>query len=232
MKSPLYAIQWLLARIAGVWMVIVLPLIPLSAHAQAVALAGMVGGKPLLVINGSAPKAVGVGDSYMGVKVLSASGDRAVVQSEGMRLNLRVGASPVSLNRAAAASVETDPGGTKIVLTQGQGGHFFGSGAINGRAMRFMVDTGATTVAMSVAEARRLGLKYQEGVPMRASTANGIASGWSIKLNSVRVGNVTVYDVQAAVVNSSMPTILLGNSFLNRFTMTRNGTQMVLERRY
>ena len=63
-------------------------------------------------------------------------------------------------------------------------------------------------------------------------TANGISLAWRVKLNSVRIGSVQLHAVDAVVVPSTMNQILLGNSFLNRFAMTRNGDQMVLERRY
>lgn len=95
-----------------------------------------------------------------------------------------------------------------------------------------VVDTGATSVAMSVAEAQRLGVEYRSGQPIQMSTANGVIQGWIVSLSSVRVGDVVVHGVEAAVSAGAMPYVLLGNSFLTRFQMTRNNDQMVLERRY
>ena len=95
-----------------------------------------------------------------------------------------------------------------------------------------MVDTGATSVSIGIEDARRLGLNYQAGQPVRMSTANGMTMGWRIKLGSVRVGDVEIFDVDGVVSSGSMPFVLLGNSFLSRFQMTRTNDQMVLLKRY
>jgi aspartyl protease family protein len=193
---------------------------------QSVALSGVLGSKALLVINGSPPKTMAVGDSHMGVKLISASGDQAVIDIQGKRSNLRVGDAPVSVGSAAGAG-----GGNKIVLPMGSGGHFMANGTVNGRAIQFMIDTGATTVGLGVSDAQRLGLDYQKGTPVRMNTANGVAQGWIVKLQSVRIGDVEVYEVDA-VVGPNMPFALLGNSFLSRFSMNRSSDVMVLERRF
>lgn len=105
-------------------------------------------------------------------------------------------------------------------------------GLINDRPVTFMLDTGATTVAMSVADAQRIGLDYSKGRPVQVNTANGVAPGYLLRLRSVRVGDVEVYDLEAIVSPQSMPFVLLGNSFINRFSMRRDADQMVLEKRY
>jgi len=200
-----------------------------AASAQSVALQGMLGSKALLIVNGAPPKTVAAGETHLGVKVLSTSGDSATVEIEGKRHTLRVGDAPASVG-----SIGTAPGrGTRIVLPAGSGGHFLSQGAINGRAVQFMVDTGATTIGMSSIDADRVGLDYKNsGRPVRMSTANGVVPGWLVKLGSVRLGDVEVYDVDAIVTPAPMPYVLLGNSFLSRFQMTRDSRQMVLERRY
>jgi aspartyl protease family protein len=198
-----------------------------TAFAQSVALQGMLGSKALLIVDGAPPKSVAPGESHKGVKVLSTLGDQAVVEIEGRRHTLRVGEAPASVGGAVTASR-----GSKIVLTAGTGGHFLTAGAINGRPTQFMVDTGATSVAMSVQEAERLGIDYRKGQLGRSSTANGTVTTYMVKLASVRIGDVEIYDVDGNVVPAGMPYILLGNSFLTRFQMTRQNDQLVLERRY
>lgn len=198
-----------------------------AAQAQAVALSGMLGGKALLVVDGSAPKSVAVGETHRGVKVLSTSADQAVVEIAGSRQTLRLGEAPVS---AGAPAGGANPG--KIVLHAGSGGHFLTQGQINGRAVTFLVDTGASTVAMSVADAERIGLAYKSGQPVHVNTANGVATGWLVKLAAVRLGDVDVYNVDAVVSPAAMPYILLGNSYLTRFQMTRTNDQLVLDKRY
>ena len=206
-----------------------------AAQAQNVALAGMMGKVPLLVINGSAPKAVPVGQSHMGVKVLAATGDQATLLNDGQRLTVKLGESPVDVGGiSASASQGEDVLGDvrRIVLSQTSGGHFSGNGTINGKVMRFVVDTGATYVTLGAADADRMGVNYKSGKRVPMQTANGISVGWTVKLGSVRVGSVQIHEVDAVVTPNNMGFILLGNSFLNRFAMTRNGEQMILDRRY
>ena len=195
------------------------------AGAQSVALSGMMGERALLVVDGTPPKAMAPGESHRGVKLLSAAADQAVVEIRGQRQVLQVGAAPVNVGGSASR-------GTRIVLQAGAGGHFTTLGSINGRSVQFVVDTGATFVALSVADAERVGLNYQSGQPVRMSTANGLASGWRLSLDSLRIGDVEVAGVEAVVTPQAMPYVLLGNSYLTRFQMRRENEQMTLERRY
>lgn len=199
-----------------------------GAFAQTVGLAGMLGGKALLIVDGAPPKSVAAGESHKGVKVISTDGDNARVEAGGRQFTLRVGDAPASVGGSGTG----DGGGSKLVLSAGSGGHFFTTGQINGRSVQFVVDTGATTVALTTSDAQRIGLKYENGAPIQMSTANGLVPGWRVKLASVRVGDVVVYDVDSIVSAGSMPYVLLGNSFLSRFQMTRNNDQMTLEKRY
>jgi len=208
-------------------LVLVLSVLAVPALAQSVALTGMLGNKALLVVDGGAPKGVAPGEVHQGVKVLSTAGDQAVVEIGGKRQTLRVGDAPASVGGSGGPA-----SGHKITLTAGSGGHFTAQGSINGRAVQFMVDTGATVVGLSLAEAERVGLNYKAGTPVRMNTANGITQGWRVKLGSVRVGDVEVYEVDAVVTPQHMPYVLLGNSFLTRFQMRRDNDLMTLERRY
>lgn len=199
-----------------------------AALAQTVALAGMLGGKALVIVDGAAPKTVAPGESHKGVKVVSTQGDLAVLEIGGKRHTLRVGDAPASVG----ASGGGEASGKRIVLSAGSGGHFFSSAQINGQAVQVVVDTGATMVALSQADAQRIGLNYQAGQKIQISTANGVIPAWRIKLGSVRIGDVMVYEVDSVVSSGSMPYVLLGNSFLSRFQMTRTNDEMVLEKRY
>jgi aspartyl protease family protein len=202
------------------------------ATAQTVALSGMLGGKALVIVDGSAPKSVAVGESYRGVKIISTQGDQAVMEIAGKRHTLRVGEAPASVGGVAGSAANGGSGGTKIVLSASSGGHFFTQGQINGRAVQLVVDTGATLVSLSVGDAERVGLNYKAGQAVQMSTANGVIPGWRLKLGSVRVGDVVVYDVDAIVSSGAMPYVLLGNSFLTHFQMTRTNDQLVLDKRY
>lgn len=122
-------------------------------------------------------------------------------------------------------------GGDRVALTADARGHFVTAGSIEGKPVQFMVDTGATVVAIGQGEADRMRLDYKNGQPVRMATANGTTQGWLVKLRNVRIGDVTVYDVDAVITPAAMPAVLLGNSFLNRFNMRRDGDQMTLVKR-
>ncbi|MGQ0709482.1 MAG: retropepsin-like aspartic protease family protein [Rhodoferax sp.] len=198
------------------------------AHAQSVGFSGVLGAKALLIVDGAPPKAVGAGETHKGVKVVSVQPDSTVIEVSGQRQTLRLGDAPAHVGVAPTGQ----GAGTRIVLTAGPGGHFVTTGQINGKSIQMVVDTGATGVSISESDAQRIGLDYRQGKPVRLSTANGTVSAWHVKLASVRVGEVTVHDVDGVVSPGHMPMVLLGNSFLGRFSMTRTNDTMVLERRY
>ncbi|CAN5379915.1 TIGR02281 family clan AA aspartic protease [soil metagenome] len=212
----------------GLCAALLLAWLPAGAQAESIALAGMLGSKALLVVNGTAPKTVAAGETHQGVKVISTSGDQAVIEQSGKRQTLRVGEAPVNVGGNAGSSGH----GKRIVLTESSGGHFMTAGQINGRAVQFMVDTGATGIGMSTQDAERAGINYRNGQAVQISTANGAIQGYRLKLDSVRVGDVEVYGVDAVVTPQPMPFVLLGNSFLSRFQMNRDNNVMTLDKRY
>jgi aspartyl protease family protein len=196
-----------------------------SAAAQSVSMSGSLGDKALLIIDGT-PRTVAAGQTVQGIKVLSVNGGETVVELGGKRQTLPLGGAQVNLGGAASAG-----GGTQIVIAAGSGGHFVTDGSINGKVVRFMVDTGATSVALGEAEAKRIGLDYSRGQRGLARTANGSVVAHRVSLASVRIGDVTVYNVDAVVVPAGMEVVLLGNSFLSRFQMKRDADVLVLEKR-
>jgi aspartyl protease family protein len=196
-----------------------------EAHAQTVVLSGMMGTKALLVIDGSPPKSLGVGEVHREVKLVAVSPQQATVEVKGDRRVLFVGEAPVSVGKLASSA-----NGNRIVLPLGQGGHFFAQGSINAKPVQFMVDTGATTVVISLEDAKRMSVNLDGAQAIKMSTANGVVSAWRVKLHSVRINEVEVFDVDA-IVGLNMPVALLGNSFLGRFNMNRTSDTMVLERR-
>jgi aspartyl protease family protein len=199
-----------------------------SASAQSVAMTGSMGSKALLVIDGGAPKALAAGDSHRGVKVVAVRADQVTVEVAGKRQTIDLGGAPVSIGGGGGGG----GGGTQIVLTASSGGHFTASGSINGRATQFLVDTGATSVAMSADEARRMGIHYEQGERSVGSTANGVVPIWRVTLKSLRIQDVEVYGVEAVVLPAGMPHVLLGNSFLTRFQMKRENDILTLTRRF
>lgn len=105
-------------------------------------------------------------------------------------------------------------------------------GSINNLSVQFMVDTGATWVAMSEAVARRLGINYFRGIKAYAGTASGVAAVYKVTLDKVKVGDIELRYVRAAVIPGYRSNqVLLGNSFLKRVEMTRTKSMMILKKK-
>jgi aspartyl protease family protein len=198
-----------------------------TAWAQSVQLAGLAGGKALLVIDGQPPRFLSPGQSVGTVRLLEVTADHAVIETAGQRQTLRLGESPVASAPAAGGA----PAG-RVVLEAGQGGHFVSAGQVNGGHVEFMVDTGASVVSLGRPDADRLGIKLDPARRVRMNTANGQIAAFSVQLASVKLGEVTLYDVPAVVLPAAMPYVLLGNSFLSRFQLRRDNSTLTLDKRY
>ncbi|WP_246181540.1 retropepsin-like aspartic protease family protein [Dechloromonas hortensis] len=194
------------------------------ASAQDVGLAGVMGSKAMLMINGGEPQAVAVGQSLDGVRVVSVTSEQAVIEIGGKKRPLRVGQHAVG---APAAD-----GSGKIVMTADAQGHFYTTGNINGASVRFIVDTGASMISLGAADARRIGLDFNRGQKAVSQTANGQAVVSKIQLDTVRIGDITLHNVDALIHQNDMPMALLGMSFLNRMEMQRDGSTMTLKKRF
>ena len=105
-------------------------------------------------------------------------------------------------------------------------------GSLNSYPVSFLVDTGATSIAISSAEARRMGLDYKAGRGGAVNTAAGVVPAWRVTFNTVKIGGITLNQVEGIVVESGLDTPLLGMSFLNRMEMKRDGQTMTLTQRY
>ncbi|MCL2075877.1 MAG: TIGR02281 family clan AA aspartic protease [Betaproteobacteria bacterium] len=195
------------------------------AGAVEVGLAGIMGSKALLVIDGGNPRAFAVGQQHNGVKVIAVQAQSAILEINGQRRTLRIGQNAIS-------SVSAGQEGATARLTADSTGHFLANGQINGRSVRFMVDTGASSVSLGSSDARRLGLDLSKGARGQTMTANGVASVVLVKLDTVRVGDITLRNVDATVLQQDLPFVLLGMSFLNRTSMQREGDTMVLKQRF
>ena len=191
--------------------------------ATEVGLAGMTSSKALLMINGSEPVAVAVGQTVSGVKVVSLQGDQANLEIEGKKRTLKVGQQAIG---------SADASGGKVVLTADARGHFYTTGVVNGTSVRFLVDTGATMISFGASDAKRLGIDISRGEQGVTNTANGQVAVTRVKLDSVRVGDITLNGVDALVQSNDMPIALLGMSFLNRMEMQRDGGTMTLKTRF
>jgi len=195
-----------------------------SGFAADVALVGLIGAKAIVVIDGGAPRTLAPGQKTAeGVLLLGTEKRAASVEIDGKKRVLQMGQA-----YAAAAS-----GRPSVTLKSDTRGHFVALGSINGGSVRFLVDTGATFVALPASDAKRLGIDYLRGERARMQTANGIAASYRVKLDAVRIGDVEINNVDAVVSeNDAMGVILLGMSFLNRMEMQRDAQSLTLTKRY
>ena len=178
------------------------------------------GVRRLLVVGEASPE---------GVTLVTTESERAVVEFDGRRETLMLGMVAVFPGTGQAAAGETE----SVLLWADPRGFFYADGAINGYPVRFLVDTGATTVAISSDLARRIGIELSDGQPWVANTAGGMARMVRITLDRVSVGDIAVRDVDAGVIIGSHPTTpLLGMSFLGEVDMVRQGNEMELKTRY
>lgn len=199
-------------------------LLPILGSAQEVGLAGMMGSRALLMINGGEPQPVRIGETLEGVKLLSIQGEQVLVEIDGKKRALRIG--------QHAVGTSAGDGTSKIVLTADAQGHFYTTGTINGASIRFVVDTGASMISLGASDAKRMGLDFAKGERGVTMTANGQSVVSKVQLNTVRVGDVTMNNVDALILQTEMPVALLGMSFLNRMEMMREGDKMTLKKRF
>lgn len=158
-----------------------------------------------------------------GVEVVSVDGTGAVLRVEGVERRY-------GLSRELSVGF-AEPERRQVSIAQGQGGHYWVAGSINGQPVQFLVDTGATSVAMNENQARRLGIDYRvDGRQIVVGTASGTAKAWRVNLNSVKVGAIDVLGVEAVVVEGGSPTdALLGMSFLSRVSWREDQGVLKLE---
>lgn len=194
-----------------------------SIAAPRVQVVGLFPGAVVINVDGQR-KLVRVGQAGPGgVEVLSADSAGAVLRVDGVERRY-------GLSRELSAGF-AEPERRQLSIAHGQGGHYWVAGSINGQSVQFLVDTGATSVAINENQARRLGIDYRvAGRQIAVSTASGTAKAWRVNLNSVKVGTIDVLGVEAVVVEGGSPTeALLGMSFLGRVSWREDQGVLKLE---
>jgi len=191
------------------------------------------------------------------LRVVGLFKDRAVVIIEGKQRVLRVGqSSPEGVKLIAAdsesalleyegeefrgmldgrVSTRSKPPATEEVqIWRNSQGMYATTGSINGLPVSLLVDTGATQVAMNAAQARRLGIDYRViGRPAAITTASRLEPAWAVTLDSVKVGDIELNNVEGVVLEGAQPqTVLLGMSYLGRLEIRNDGRLLTLQRKY
>ena len=195
----------------------------LPAMAADVSFVGAIGDKAaILVIDGGAPRTLKVGQKSGPVTVVSVERERAVVDIEGEQRTLLRG-----------QHYQTGSGDRQSTVLAADGrGHFISEGSINGKPVRFVVDTGATVVALPASEAVRLGIDYRKGRPGTTRTAGGVVPVYRVTFDTVKIGGIELHAVDGLVIEQGLDIALLGMSFLSRVEMKNEGQTMTLLRRF
>lgn len=194
--------------------------------ASQVQVVGLFPGAAVINVDGQR-KMVRVGQTGPGgVQVVSVDKQGAVLRVEGVE---RV--YPLSREYSAGFA---EPVRKRLSIAKGIGGHYWVAGSVNGQTVQFLVDTGATSIALNDGHARRLGIDYRvTGRPMQVSTASGVTRGWRVSLDRVKVGDLEVLGVEAIVLEGSAPSdALLGMSFLGRVGWREEQGMLVLESKH
>lgn len=187
---------------------------------------GLFKGAAVLTINGQQVMLREGMSGPAGVRLISATSRSALVDIDGKRHEMAL--------HAAIGGQFQEAATRQVVIRKSAGDQYLVHGSINGQSVQFLVDTGATTVAMNEAEARRLGLQYRiDGQEGQVVTASGIAKSWRVTLDSVKVGEIEVPNVSAVVVQGGYPVqVLLGMTYLNHVKLQEQNSVLMLERKY
>jgi aspartyl protease family protein len=171
------------------------------------------GKRHILTVNEASPE---------GVRVVSANSKGAVLEVNGQQKQYNLG--------STVSTVYAKPSLYRETIYKNDGGMYMTVGNINGRTVKFLVDTGASAISMNTSQAKQLGVRYKrEGKPASVSTASGYANAWREKLKSVSVGRITQNNVDAFVIDGKHPgPILLGMTFLGRLDVEHSGNAMTL----
>jgi aspartyl protease family protein len=194
--------------------------------AEKISLQALFKDKAIIVVDGARRVLKSGETSPDGIKLLATDTqeEKAEVEIDGKREVLRLG--------VVVAGFESKGKGS-VVLYPDRGGHFFADGQINGTPVRFLVDTGASSVTMNSLVAKRVGLDYRRtGHAGYSNTAAGVVPKYQVKLDKVQVGDITLYNVDGGVIEDMSTTeVLLGMSFLGQFDMKRDSEKMELSER-
>ena len=215
--SSVFAIVFLLAWSTTSWAAV--------PHIEVVALFE---NKAMLLIN-KERILVSVGETTEhGVLLISADAKGAVIAIEGKTRRVTLGGLVRPLENGASEDDE------KIYVYRGPDNLFRTIGSINGYPVNFLVDTGASSIALSSQEAKRLGINYRlTGKPTLISTASGTENGFRVVIDRVTIEGTTLHSIAGLVLEGAEPsTPLLGMSYLNRFEIINSGQVMTLKKKY
>ena len=191
---------------------------------------GLFGNKAVVIINNGKPQTMAVGQTTIeGVKLLSANSSKASFLVEGKQRALGLGqaANVASLVTNSTTHVNS------VTLFADSAGHFVSQGQVNGKALKFLVDTGATFVALNSGDAQYVGIDYKRGQMGRVAKANGLAQAYHVTIDNIKIGGLSLSNVDAVIIEGgSPPVVLFGMTALSRLSMKNDGSSMTLTKKY
>ncbi len=208
---------------------ILVSLLSSSASANTrVNIVGLFSNKAVMIINDGKPKTLSVGQTVDGVKLIAADSSSATLLIEGSTKQLGMGQA-ASVGEASA----TINSNASVTLYASAGGHFVSQCKINGAPLKFLIDTGATTVALNSGDAKFANIDYKKGEPVLVSTANGVVTAYRITIANLKIGDITLSQVEGSVLEGGFPSVvLMGMSVLNRMEIKHQGSTMTLTKKY
>ena len=193
---------------------------------------GLFSNKALVIINGGSPQSIGAGQTKDGVKLISADSTAGTFIIEGKRQVLKMGQ---AASVAAGAVPAGGEGGTNspVTLYADTNGHFLGNLSINGVSLRYLVDSGATAVALNSGDAKFAKIDYEKGEKVNVSTANGEVAAYLVTLNTLKIGTIVLNNIKALVTEGGSPAVvLLGMTAQNRLDMKRDNSILTMSKKY
>jgi aspartyl protease family protein len=213
-------------RVSGILLGMSLVLGAVAGEVEQITVEALFSGQAMVKVDGKRRLLKLDKPSPEGLLLISADSRQAVIEVDGKRQTYPLGAhvsTQYAQPEVISAKIWRDPSGSYTTV-----------GSINGRTVNFLVDTGATAVAMDTLDAKRLGIQYKlEGDRIYVGTANGRAPAYAVTLDRVQVGDITLHQVQGYVIEGAgSGQVLLGMSFLNRVQMEDQGTVLMLHQKF
>lgn len=205
--------------------IVLLLLLPSLCFAEKIQIMGLFKNKVIMLVDGKR-MVLNVGERTPdGIEVISASSKKCILLVDGKQQDFQLG-TQMSVNFKQGSN-------PSVRIQKDDQGMYRSSGKINGHQVSFLVDTGASVVALNINQAKALNLELKPDAITEVETASGKARAYRLQLRRISIGEITLYDVPAVVVDGHSPNeILLGMSFLQHLKMTDNNRTLELVKKF
>lgn len=212
-------------KVWAVGLIILLKSLAVWSDVLNIMVVGLFSGQAVLTINNK-QRLLKVGaTSPEGVTLISATSQQAVLEVDGIQKKYLLSSQISGTFAPAPASA--------VVTLWPTNGMYLTPGTVNGFSVDFVVDTGASSIALNIPTAKRLGLNYLKGKKVRVETASGLSAAYAVTLGQVQVGDIKLYNVGAVVIDGNYPQpALLGMTFLGKLDIQSTDHRMQLKKKF